>query len=79
MGCYRIYPGNTGYTHMDAVNLCAADGGRLVLINSEAEARAFIAKLKGMYKLILNWFHIDIRDNSHASYLSVRIKHDVYI
>ena len=54
MGCYRIYPGNTGYTHADAVNLCAADGGRLVLINSEAEARAYIAKLKGMYKLILN-------------------------
>ena len=62
LGCYRIYPPGEQLFHADAVKLCAGDGGRLVLINSEAEALAFVEKMKGMYKFILNVIHKNTRE-----------------
>ena len=62
LGCYRIYPPGKPLSHADAEKLCASDGGRLVLINSEAEAQAFREKIKGMYKFILNVFHKNTRE-----------------
>nr|XP_022311360.1 uncharacterized protein LOC111116652 [Crassostrea virginica] len=46
LGCYRIYPPGEPLSHADATKLCASDGGRLVLINSEAETLAFREKMK---------------------------------
>nr|XP_022311124.1 uncharacterized protein LOC111116424 [Crassostrea virginica] len=46
LGCYRIYPPGELLSYADAEKLCASDGGRLVLINSEAEAQAFREKMK---------------------------------
>ena len=56
LGCYRIYPPGEPLSHADAEKLCASDGGRLVLINSEAETLAFSEKMKGMYNSFWMYF-----------------------
>ena len=62
LGCYRIYPPGELLSHADAEKLCASDGGRLLLFNSEAETLAFSEKMKGMFKFILNVFHKHTRE-----------------
>ena len=62
LGCYRIYPPGELLSYADAEKLCASDGGRLVLINSEEEAQAFREKIKGVYKFILNVFYKNTRE-----------------
>ena len=62
LGCYRIYPPGKPLSHADAEKLCASDGGRLVLLNSEAETLAFREKMKGTYEFILNVIHKNTRE-----------------
>ncbi|XP_052692390.1 uncharacterized protein LOC128170663 isoform X2 [Crassostrea angulata] len=45
-GCYRLVKGNTLVTKTEAIQGCASDGGRLQLINSEAEANALNALIQ---------------------------------
>ena len=62
LGVLSYLPSGELLSHADAEKLCASDGGRLVLINSEAEAQAFREKIKGMFKFILNVFHKHTRE-----------------
>ena len=57
MGCYRLYTNIGPLTKEEAVKQCAGDGGRLVLIKSETEAKAF-QKLLGMYQFIFGAMYI---------------------
>ncbi|XP_011445993.3 uncharacterized protein [Magallana gigas] len=46
-GCYRLVKGGTTLvTKTEAIQGCASDGGRLQLINSEAEAKALTALIQ---------------------------------
>nr|XP_022310891.1 uncharacterized protein LOC111116195 [Crassostrea virginica] len=54
MGCYRLYTNIEPLTKEEAVKQCAGDGGRLVLIKSETEAKAF-QKMLLENKVILSY------------------------
>ena len=51
MGCYRFYTNKGNIKKEAAVKQCVDDGGRLVLIKSETEGKAF-QKLLSMYQFI---------------------------
>lgn len=53
LGCYRFIKIGVG-THADAAKLCASDGGRLLLINSEEEFQA-VQKILSMYIVSVNF------------------------
>lgn len=53
LGCYRLYCPEGKITPEGAANHCASAGGRLLLINSEEEAKAFAKKIR-MYRFTFN-------------------------
>lgn len=75
LGCYRFIKIGVG-THADAAKLCASDGGRLLLINSEEEFQA-VQKILSMYIVSEN-SNIEVHDtvsflNTQKRYIYFRI------